>query len=202
MSVARHVLRFAPAPLRPVLIRHRESLKFLVVGGTCFIVATGINYGLKLTVLTEKPVTALTVATIVSSIVSYVLNREWSFRTRGGRERRHEAALFFLVCGIAVGVNDIPLYFSRYVLDLQTPAVSLLTQEVADFVSGIVVGTFLAMIFRLWAFKKFVFPQAGVRDRRLDVRSRRRTGRAWVRHRVIAHEHSQEPVRQPAGDQD
>jgi putative flippase GtrA len=188
MSVGRQVLRFAPPRLRPTLFRHREALKFLVVGGTCFVVGLVVNYALKLTVLTEKPVTALTVATIVSSILSYVLNREWSFRTRGGRERRHEAALFFLVCGIAVGINDIPLYFSRYVLELRTPTVSLLTQEIADLISGIIVGTLLAMCFRLWAFKKFVFPQAGVRRRPIETGPRRRTGRGRARPSVIVHD--------------
>jgi putative flippase GtrA len=168
MSLRRVVLKYAPEQLKPVLVRHSEALKFLVVGGTCFAVAFVINYSLKLTILTEKPVTALTVATIVSSILSYILNREWSFRTRGGRQRRHEATLFFVVCAIAVGINDIPLYFSRYVLQLQQPSVSLLTQEIADFVSGIVIGTLFAMIFRLWAFKKFVFPQADARPRSVE----------------------------------
>jgi putative flippase GtrA len=168
MSVRRVVLKYAPERIRPALVRHGEALKFLVVGGTCFVVAFVVNYSLKLTVLTEKPVTALTLATIVASILSYILNREWSFRTRGGRQRRHEATLFFVVCAIAVGINDIPLFFSRYVLHLQQPSVSLFTQEIADFVSGIVIGTLFAMIFRLWAFKKFVFPQPDARPRPVE----------------------------------
>ena len=44
------------------------------------------------TVLETKPLTAKIIAVLVATIVSYVLNREWSFRTRGGRERHHEAA--------------------------------------------------------------------------------------------------------------
>src|SRR3954468_17336785 len=118
------VLRLLPAPLRERALRHREILKFLLVGGTCFVVAVVTNYALKLTVLTEKPVTAFTLANIVAIILSYVLNREWAFRARGGRERRHEAALFFAVNAIAVGVSDIPLGIARYVFGLQTPAVS------------------------------------------------------------------------------
>ena len=38
---------------------------------------------------------------IVAVIASYVLNREWSFRDRGGRERHHEALLFFAFSGSA-----------------------------------------------------------------------------------------------------
>jgi putative flippase GtrA len=95
--------------------------------------------------------------------VSYVLSREWSFRTRGGRERHHEAALFFLISGLGVGVNSLPLAVSRYVLRLQAPHVSVVTQEVADYVSGIILGTLITTLFRWWAFKKWVFPQVGVR---------------------------------------
>src|SRR4051812_33387393 len=102
------LVQLAPPPLRPALLRHREIVKFLAVGGTCFLITTFVNYALKLTVLVEKPVTALTIATVFSTVVSYVLNREWSFRTRGGRERHHEAALFFLVSGLGIVVNDIP----------------------------------------------------------------------------------------------
>jgi putative flippase GtrA len=114
---------------------------------------------------------------VIATIVSYVLNREWSFRTRGGRERPPEAALFFLISGIGVGLNALPLAVSRYLLHLQVPRVSLLVQEIADFTAGMILGTALAMVFRLWAFKKWVFPQAGARPRvvRAAARPRRVT---------------------------
>ena len=59
----------------------------------------------------------------------------------------------------------LPLYASRYVLQLRVPDVSRPVQEIADFVSGIVIGTAVAMVFRLWAFKRFVFPHAEARPR-------------------------------------
>ncbi|WP_199730598.1 GtrA family protein [Amycolatopsis panacis] len=158
MTVVEAVLARTPAPLRAVLIKHRELLKFAIVGGTTFLVDNGVWYLLKLTVLEAKPTTAKAIAIIVAAIASYVLNREWSFRTRGGRERTHEAALFFLVSGIAVVVNLIPLYLSRYALHLEVPHVTRLVQEVADFASGSILGMLLAMVFRFWAFKKWVFP--------------------------------------------
>ena len=100
---------------------------------------------------------------LVATIVSYVLNREWSFRTRGGRERHHEAALFFLISGVGVAVYTAPLAISRYVLDLQVPDVWLFTQEIADFVSGQIIGVLAGMAFRWWAFRRFVFPHEDVR---------------------------------------
>jgi putative flippase GtrA len=116
-------------------------------------------------VLEAKPLTAKVIAVLVATIASYVLNREWSFRNRGGRERHHEAALFFIISGIGVGMYTAPLAISRYLLDLKVPAVSLLTQEVADFVSGQIIGVLVGMAFRWWAFRRFVFPHEDGRNR-------------------------------------
>jgi len=178
MALVHDVLTRVPEPLRALLIKHKELLKFGVVGGVCFLITNVVNYGLKLTILNEKPVTALAIAVIIATIVSYVLSREWSFRTRGGRERHHEAALFFLISGIGVALNSLPLYVSRYVLHLRVPTVDLLTQEVADFASGIILGTLIAMVFRWWAFKKWVFPEADARPRVVRASRRLRTVRA------------------------
>ncbi|GAA3017445.1 GtrA family protein [Actinokineospora globicatena] len=169
MAFVDTVLARLPQPVRSLLIKHREMLKFAVVGGVCFVVTNAVNYALKLTVLNRNPVTALIVAVIIATIVSYILNREWSFRDRGGRERPHEAALFFLISGIGVGLNALPLWVSRYLFDLEVPHVTLLTQEIADFGFGIILGTLIAMVFRWWAFKKWVFPEAEGRVRPLRV---------------------------------
>jgi putative flippase GtrA len=158
MSVIDAVLRFLPAPVRGLLLRHGEFLRFAMVGATAFVIDTAVFTTLKLTVLAPKPVTAKVIAVLVATVVSYVLNREWSFSARAGRERHHEAALFFLVSGLALVISAAPLYLSRYGLDLRTPVVSRTRQEVADFVSAQVVGTLLAMVFRWWAFRRFVFP--------------------------------------------
>lgn len=158
MTVVDSVLARLPKPLSRVLVRHREFLKFGIVGGTAFLVDNGVWYLLKLTVLEDKPTTAKGIAILVATIWSYILNREWSFRTRGGRERHHEAALFFLVSGGAIVINLIPLYLSRYWLDLETPYVDRWVQEVADFTSGSIIGMLAAMLFRFWGYKHWVFP--------------------------------------------
>lgn len=156
--MANAVLTRLPKPLHALALKHREVLKFAAVGGTAFLVDNTVFYGLKLTILEPKPVTAKVIAVLMATIVSYVLNREWSFRTRGGHERRHEAALFFLVSGIGLVLSSAPLWISRYVFRLETPDVSLVTQEIADFVSAQIIGTLIAMVFRFWALRKWVFP--------------------------------------------
>ncbi len=127
------------------------------------MIDTAVFLVLKAGVLESKPITAKVIAVLVATIVSYVLNREWSFRTRGGRERHHEAALFFVISGLGVAVYTAPLAISRYLLDLQVPDVSMFTQEVADFVSGQILGVLAGMAFRWWAFRRFVFPDTDVR---------------------------------------
>ncbi|GAA2977638.1 GtrA family protein [Actinokineospora diospyrosa] len=161
-------LRVLPARLRPLALKHRELLKFGVVGSVAYLVDNGTWYLLKLTVLEPKPVVAKAIGVILATIVSYILNREWSFDTRGGRERHHEAALFFAISGASLFFYTAPLYLSRYVFDLEQPHVSALSQEVADFLFGSIVGTVIAMVFRWWAFKKWVFPNADARAPRRD----------------------------------
>jgi putative flippase GtrA len=148
------------ASLTALLGRHAELVRFAIVGGATFVVDTGVFLLLKTTVLEPKPVTAKILAVLVATLVGYLANREWSFRARGGLARRREATLYFVVSGIALLVNAAPLGVSRYVLHLAEPYVSGLTEQVADLVSAQIVGTLLAMGFRWWAFRRWVFPTA------------------------------------------
>jgi putative flippase GtrA len=153
-GVAAHV----PHLFRELLIKHQELIKFAIVGGTTFIIDSGIFYTLKLTVLDTRPVTAKIISGVVAVIVSYILNREWSFKHRGGRQRRQEAFLFFVVSGMGVVLSFIPLYISSYAFHLRVPDVSLTTENIADFISAYVIGNLLQMAFRFWAFRRWVFP--------------------------------------------
>ena len=156
-------LRVLPQPYRDIAIRHRELVKFALVGGTTWVIDTSIFLILKSTVLEPKPVTAKVISVLVATLASYGLNRGWSFRTRGGRERHHEAVLYVLISGISVAVYAAPLWISRYVLDLREPAVGVVAEHWADFISGQIIGVLVGMAFRWWAFRRFVFPHEDVR---------------------------------------
>jgi putative flippase GtrA len=139
--------------------RYRELAKFLVVGGTAWVVDAGLFTLLSHTVLNEKVITSKIISILVSTIVSYVLNREWSFNTRGGREMHHEAMLFFLVNGLALGLNLLPLAISHYLIGINVGnGYSRLTVSIADWISANVIGTLVGMVFRYWAYRRFVFP--------------------------------------------
>jgi putative flippase GtrA len=160
VSFADATIARLPRPVRPFAERHHELIKFAIVGGTTFIIDSAIFYTLKLTILEPKPVTAKIIAGVVAVIASYILNREWSFRDRGGRERHHEALLFFGFSAVGVLLSMAPLWFSSYVLQLRVPMVSLTMENIADFVSAYVIGNLLQMGFRFWAFRRWVFPDA------------------------------------------
>ena len=158
MSFADATIARLPRPIRPFADRHHELIKFAIVGATTFVIDSVIFYTLKLTILEPKPVTAKVISGIVAVIASYILNREWSFRDRGGRERSHEALLFFGVSGVGVLMSMAPLWVSGYVLGLRVPNVSLTVENIADFVSAYVIGNLLQMAFRFWALRRWVFP--------------------------------------------
>ncbi|MEZ0342874.1 GtrA family protein [Mycobacterium sp. pV006] len=164
MSFADATIRRLPGPIRPYAERHHELIKFAIVGATTFVIDSAIFFTLKLTILEPKPVTAKIIAGIVAVIASYILNREWSFRDRGGRERHHEALLFFGVSGVGVLLSMAPLWVSSYVFMLRVPMVSLATENIADFVSAYIIGNLLQMAFRFWAFRRFVFPDEFARN--------------------------------------
>ena len=166
VSVVDSSLAHLPEAYRSLAVRHREFLKFGTVGAITFVVDTGVFYLLKLTLLVAHPVTAKVLGVLCATVLSYVLNREWSFRTRGGRQRPQEAALYFAVSAIGVGLYSAPLWVSRYVLMLSTPHTSRLVEEIADFTAGQVVGLLLGMAFRWWAFRRWVFPRTGCEQQR------------------------------------
>ena len=158
MSFTDAAIARLPRVMRPSAEQHHELIKFAIVGITTFLIDFALFFTLKLTVLEPKPVTAKIISGIVAVIASYILNREWSFRDRGGRERHHEALLFFAVSGVGVLLAMAPLWISSYVFQLRVPTVSLTVENIADFIAAYIIGNLLQMAFRFWAFRRFVFP--------------------------------------------
>ncbi|WP_067685908.1 GtrA family protein [Nocardia jejuensis] len=158
MFLVQIVAARVPKRMLSMFLRNAELLKFLTVGGIAFVTTMALFFGLKWTILSGKPLTANVVATLIATVLSYILNREWAFTARGGRQGRHEAALFFVVAGIGLVITQLPLAISSYIFQLRTPHVSVLVENIADFISATIIGTLLATAFRWWAMRKFVFP--------------------------------------------
>ncbi|ROZ83339.1 GtrA family protein [Gordonia sp. OPL2] len=139
-------------------MQHHELIKFGLVGGTTFVFDLAIFYLLTFTVLESKPVVARVISGTFATILSYVLNREWAFKNRGGRERHHEAMLFFVISGIGVILAAAPLWVANNVFDLRSN-LTVTELVVIDFVLGFLIGNLLQMAFRFWALRKFAFPE-------------------------------------------
>lgn len=132
-----------------------ELAKFGVVGGVAFVVDVTV-FNLLLfhssSALHGKPVTVKAISTVVATLVSYVGNRFWTFRHRESSGSPREYVLFFLLNAVGLAITEACLAFSHYVLGLSS--------QLADNISANLIGVGLAMLFRFWAYRRWVFPEA------------------------------------------
>jgi putative flippase GtrA len=133
-----------------------EVAKFGVVGAFNYALDVGLFNALVLGPLSGRPLTAKTISTIVAVTSSYFMNRHWTFKHRAGSGLAREYGIFVVLSAIGLGITLACLGFSEYVLDQH----SLLARNIA----GNVVGVALAMIFRFWSFKRWVFLAPDARD--------------------------------------
>lgn len=130
-----------------------RPLRFLAVGGVAFVVDVGL-FNLLVHgpsgILHDRPLSAKVLATALSTVVSFGGNKLWTYVVHERVAPLRQTAVFVLVNLIAWGLALVPLIFSRYVLGLDS--------AVADNVSGNFVGVGVALIFRFWAYGRYVFP--------------------------------------------
>lgn len=131
-------------------------LRFLVVGGAAFVVDVGLFnllvHGPDGGILHDRPVSAKVVATGLSTLMSFYGNKLWAYGEHERGRPLRQTVLFVLVNIVAWGLTLGPLAFSRYVFGLDS--------ALADNVSGNLIGVVLALVFRFWAYGRFVFPAA------------------------------------------
>ncbi|WP_324194117.1 GtrA family protein [Nocardia blacklockiae] len=143
----------APTLLTRVLGALRQGGAFLVVGAVGFLVDAG-TYNLLVFwggegVLYHAPLPAKIIAIVVATVVTYFGNKWWTFAHKGGGSPAREYLLYAVFNVVAIGLQLGCLGFSRYVLDLSSP--------LSDNISGTLIGQIVAVVFRYWAYDKFVF---------------------------------------------
>ena len=124
-----------------------EVAKFGVVGLAGFVVQlvvqNALHSGLKV-----GAITSVIIAYIVATMVTFVVNRHWAFKHRKGAGLKRETIVFVLLncvgIVIQVGIVDLAYYELGYKSGL---AYNLAT----------IIGIGLATMFRLFAYRKFVF---------------------------------------------
>jgi putative flippase GtrA len=134
-----------------------EAIKYLVVGAGGYLIDVGIFNLISLSRLSGAleigPISAKVISFLVAVTFTYIANSRWTFNQRTGRpEGLNRISRYAAVNVVGLVITVLPLYISRYVLGLD----SLL----ADNISANLIGVVLALIFRFFANRSFVFSKA------------------------------------------
>lgn len=128
-----------------------EIAKFGLVGAVAFLVDTGLfNLFYPVGTLTAK-----VLSTAIATTVAFAGNKFWTFRHRKNSSLAKEYFLFFVFNGLGLLIQMLFLGFSHYWLGDFWPHV--FRTRLADNISGNVVGTGVAMLFRFWSYRRWVF---------------------------------------------
>jgi putative flippase GtrA len=126
-----------------------EFAKFGVVGAVCTVIDIGLFNALHFAVNVD-PLLAKSISVAVATTASYLGNRHWSFRSRGGKGFGREYPLFFALNAVGLGFALACLAVTKYGFGLTGP--------LALNLAGNVVGMAGATIFRFWSYRRWVFP--------------------------------------------
>ncbi|MBH0779031.1 GtrA family protein [Nocardia sp. NEAU-351] len=143
----------APSAVQRLIAGLRQGAAFLVVG----LIGLGVDagtYNLLVFwggegVLYHAPIPAKIIAIAVATVVTYFGNKWWTFAHKQTDNPGREYLLYAVFNVVAIGLQLGCLGFSRYVLDLATPF--------WDNFFGTFIGQVVAVVFRYWAYGKFVF---------------------------------------------
>ncbi|MET7425315.1 GtrA family protein [Dactylosporangium sp. NPDC005555] len=133
--------------------RHRslatELFKFLAVGG----INTIIDFAVLNLLLSIGPLKAKIAAAVVATTASYFLNRQWTYGQSDRKSMRREYTLFFALNGVGLLIQASVLAVAKYGLGFsETNSGDRLAFNIAS-----ALGIGIAMVFRFWAYRTFVF---------------------------------------------
>jgi putative flippase GtrA len=128
----------------------QELTKFGTIGALSLVVnAVATNVMWKFD--PGSKLTGSIIGTVIATVVSYLGNRYWTYKDRDSIGRHRELVLFAVVNGIGMLIESVPLAFFDYILNMD----STLAANVAKYI----VGVPLAMVFRLWTYRTWIFPK-------------------------------------------
>lgn len=125
-----------------------ELFKFGAVGGIAFLVTLAVSNVLW-HFLGAGPYTGSVIATVIATVVAFLGNRYWTFRSRDRTGLAREYFLFFVFNGIGLLIQLLCLGFTVYTLKLD----GFWPRNISNNVIGLGLGT----LFRYWSYKKWVF---------------------------------------------
>ena len=126
-----------------------EGGKFLVVGGVGTIITFGVANALNHEIGKYK---AVTVATILATIVTFLGNRYWTFKHREGKGNTRDTVMFFILNGVGLLIFYACIWLIQDAAGLKAK----IWYNVA-----LAVGTVLGTLFRFWSYRKWVWTAPG-----------------------------------------
>jgi putative flippase GtrA len=128
-----------------------ELTKFGTIGVLALVVnAVATNVAWKL--MPGSKLTGSIIGTVIATVVSYIGNRYWTYKDRDSIGKHRELVLFAVVNAIGMLIESMPLAVTAYVLDMNN---SILAANIAKYLFGVP----LAMVFRLWTYRTWIFPK-------------------------------------------
>jgi putative flippase GtrA len=135
--------------------RVRNAVHELAKFGTVGLIALVVNViatNLMWKAFPSEKLTGSIMGTFAATVVSYIGNRFWTYKDRDSIGRSRELILFVVINGIGLLIETVPLALSAYVLHFD----GTLESNIAKYVFGMPLG----MLFRLWTYRTWVFPEA------------------------------------------
>jgi putative flippase GtrA len=146
------ILAVGGAKMRAAL---HELTKFGTIGALALVVnAIATNAMWK--VDPGSKITGSIIGTVIATGVSYLGNRYWTYKDRDSIGRNRELLLFAVVNGIGALIESVPLAVFDYVLGMN----GTLASNIAKYILGVP----LAMVFRLWTYRTWVFPKVATAE--------------------------------------
>lgn len=132
-----------------------EVFRFLSVGGFAYIVDVGVSnllvygfFGIP-ALMPGSPLKAKIISTVLSVIVAWLGNKLWTYGDRDSGSNVRGFIMFVVVNAIGMVIAVAPLGFTWYILGLRDP--------ISYNISTNVIGIGLAMVFRFYAYRTWVF---------------------------------------------
>jgi putative flippase GtrA len=135
---------------RPLSERFHRLAREVVTYGVVAIINTAIDFALFNGLISLGALKANTISTVVATTTSFLMNRHWVYRDRPKKALHHEYVLFF-------GVNLVGLVIQEVVLALAGLGVHDMAHHRLELNLYKCLGLAVAMIFRFWAYRTFVF---------------------------------------------
>lgn len=120
---------------KKIIYKYKLFIKYCIVGGTAAVVDFGVIFILiELVFGVEYYLVSATISFVLSASTNYVLNRVWTFRSKG--KKRKQIPIFFVIATIGLFVNNFIMFVGMEKMFLKNIKYGYLLAKV--FATGLV----------------------------------------------------------------